>query len=47
MAGWLEGQQKVLQPPASKSDERFRDRTTVYAATVYIDSVGERKGGQC
>ena len=37
MAAWLEGKQKVLQPRASKSDERFKERTTVYAATVARD----------
>ena len=44
MAGWLEGKQKVIQPPASRSDERFRDRTTVYAATVAHDISGNKMG---
>ena len=43
MAGWLEGKQKVIQPPASRSDERFRDRTTVYAATVAHDRSGNER----
>ena len=43
MAGWLEGKQKVIQPPASRSDERFRDRTTVYAATVAHDRSGNKR----
>ena len=43
MAAWLEGKQKVLQPPASKSDERFKERTTVYAATVAHDRSGNER----
>ena len=43
MAGWLEGKQKVTQPPARRSDERFRDRTTVYAATVAHDRSGNKR----
>ena len=37
MAAWLEGKQRVLQPPASKSDERFKGRTTIYGATIAHD----------
>ena len=37
MAAWLEGKQLVLQPPASESDKRFRDRTMIYAATITHD----------
>ena len=37
MAAWLEGKQQTLQPLSAKSDERFRDRTTVYAANVAHD----------
>ena len=37
MAAWLEGKQLDLQPPASKSDKRFRGRTTIYAATIAHD----------
>ena len=29
MAAYLEGKQEVVQPPVSKSDERFRGRTTI------------------
>ena len=37
MAAWLEGKQLVLQPPASKSEARFRDRTTIYATSIAHD----------
>ena len=40
---WLEGKQQTLQPPSAKSDERFRDRTTVYAATVAHDRSGNER----
>ena len=40
MAAWLEGKQKVLQPPASKSDERFKGQTTSYGATIAHDRSG-------
>ena len=40
MAAWLEGKQLDLQPPASKSYERFRGRTTIYAATIAHDRSG-------
>ena len=43
MAAYLEGKQEVVQPPASKSDERFRGRTTVYAATVAHDRSGNER----
>ena len=43
MAAWLEGKQRVLQPPASKSDERFKGRTTVYAATITHDRSGNER----
>ena len=43
MAAWLEGKQRVLQPPASKSDERFKGRTTVYAATIAHDRSGNER----
>ena len=45
MAAWLEGKQKVLQLPASKSDERFSNRTIVYAATVAHDWLGNKRAG--
>ena len=37
MAAWLEGKQLVLQPPASESDKRFRDRTMIYAVIITHD----------
>ena len=40
---WLEGNQQTLQPPSAKSDEIFRDRTTVYAATVAHDRSGNER----
>ena len=43
MAAWLEGKQRVLQPPASKSDERFKERMTVYAATIAHDRSGNER----
>ena len=43
MAAHLEGKQEVVQPPASKSDERFRGRMTVYAATVAHDRSGNER----
>ena len=43
MAAWKAGKQEVLQPPSAKSDERFRDRTTVYAATVAHDRSGNER----
>ena len=43
MAAWLEGKQKVFQPRASKSDERFKERTTVYATTVAHDRSGNER----
>ena len=43
MAAWLEGKQLVLQPPASESDERFRGRTTIYAATIAHDRSGNER----
>ena len=43
MVAWMEGKQKVLQTPASKSDERFSNRTTVYAATVAHDWSGNKR----
>ena len=45
---WLEGKQQTLQPPLSKSDQRFRDQTTVYAATVAHNRSGnERAMNMC
>ena len=43
MAAWLAGKQQTLQPPSAKSDERFRDRTTVYAATIARDRSGNER----
>ena len=43
MAAFLAGKQEVVQPPASKSDERFRGRMTVYAATVAHDRSGNER----
>ena len=43
MVAWLEGKQLTLQPLSAKSDERFRDGTTVYAATVDHDRSGKMK----
>ena len=43
MAAWLEGKQRVLQPPASKSDERFKGRTTIYGATIAHDRSGNER----
>ena len=43
MAAYLEGKQEVVQPPASKSNERFRGRMTVYAATVAHDRSGNER----
>ena len=43
MAVWLEGKQLVLQLLASKSDERFRDRTTIYAVTIAHDRSGNER----
>ena len=44
----LEGKQQTLHPPLVKSDERFRDGTTVYAATVAHDLSGnERAVNMC
>ena len=43
MTAWLEGKQGVLQPPDSKSNERFEGRTTVYAATIAHDWSGNER----
>ena len=43
IAVWLAGKQEVLQPPSSKGDERFRDQTTMYAATVTHDQSGNER----
>ena len=43
MASWLEGKQRVLEPPASKSDERFKGRTTIYGATIAHDRSGNER----
>ena len=43
MAAWLEGKQKVLRLPASKSNERFSDRITVYAVTIDHDWSGNKR----
>ena len=42
-AAWLAGKQHALQPPSARSDERFRDRTTVYAATIAHDQSGNER----
>ena len=42
-AAWLAGKQHALQPPSARSDERFRDRTTVYAATIAHDRSGNER----
>ena len=39
-----EGGQGTLQPPTSKSDERFTGRTTVYAAFIAHDRLGNERG---
>ena len=45
---WLEGKQQTLQPPSTKSDERFKDQIMVYAATVAHDRLGnDRAGNVC
>jgi hypothetical protein len=43
-AAWKHGKQLTLQPPSSRSDERFRGRKTVYAATVAHDRSGNERG---
>ena len=43
IAAYLEGKQEVVQLPASKSDERFRSRTAVYAASVAHDRSGNQR----
>ena len=42
-AAWLAGKQHALQPPSARSDERFRDRTTVYAVTIAHDQSGNER----
>ena len=43
LAAWLAGKQQTLQPPSAKSNERFRDRRTVYAATIARDCSGNER----
>ena len=43
LSAWLAGKQQTLQPPSAKSDERFADRTTVYAATIVHDRSGNER----
>ena len=43
LAAWLAGKQQTLQPPSAKSDGRFRDRTTVYAAAIARDCSGNER----
>ena len=40
MSAWKHGKQLMLQPPLSRSDERFRERKTVYAADISHDRSG-------
>ena len=43
LAAWLAGKQQTLQPPSAKSVERFRYRTTVYAAAIARDCSGNER----
>ena len=43
MAAYLEGKQEVVPSLASRSNERFRDRMTVYAATVAHNRSGNER----
>ena len=48
MVEWLTGKQEILQPPFSNSGKKFRDQTTIYAATVAQDQLGiERAVNVC
>ena len=44
MAAWKRGKQQTIQPPSCKSDERFKGRTTVYAAGIAHDRSGNERG---
>ena len=43
LAAWNQGRQLALQPPSSKSDQRFKGRETVFAATVAHDRSGNER----
>ena len=43
LAAWSHGKQLALQPPSAKSDQRFKGRTTVYAATIAHDRSGNER----
>ena len=43
MSAWKHGKQLTLQPPSSRSDERFRERKTVYAAGIAHDRSGNER----
>jgi len=43
LAAWRKGEQMALQPPSSKSDQRFRGRKTVYAACIAHDRSGNER----
>ena len=43
LAAWSQGKQLALQPPSSKSDQRFKCRKTVYAATIAHDRSGNEQ----
>ena len=42
-AAFNSGKQLSIQPPSSKSDRRFKGRTTVYAATIAHDRSGNER----
>ena len=44
MAAWEHGRQLALQPPQTKSDERFRGSQTVYSAGIATDRAGNERG---
>ena len=43
LAAWSQGKQLALQPPSSKSDQRFKGRKTVYAAAIAHDRSGNER----
>ena len=43
MAAWQNGGQLALQPPSSKSDQRFSGRQTLYAACIAHDRSGNER----
>ncbi len=43
MAAWQTGRQQALQPPSSKSDQRFAGRQTLYAACIAHDRSGNER----